>query len=209
MKFLEFFDWTDALLTETEKQPVEDLVVEYHNNFATHRTDNGMNTEFKVKLTPKDDKAVYSQNLPMPMHLKEHLIVDLILMHKYQMVTVLLFSQYASPILHRAHSTENYVSLWISGKSTPLLQTIILTLKTQSALCQMQHNTWQGNVFSASLIALRLLTVCRWRTNGQWKCLQSILPVELLPTGGLHKVLANWCLPFELLARVHGPGCQR
>ena len=29
-----------------------------------------MNTEFKVKLTPKDDKGVYSQSLPMPIHLR-------------------------------------------------------------------------------------------------------------------------------------------
>ena len=44
--------------------------------------DIGMNTEFKVKVTPKDDKAVYSQNLPMPIHLKEDLIVELALMRK-------------------------------------------------------------------------------------------------------------------------------
>ena len=57
-----------------------------------------MNTEFKVKLTPRDDKAVYSQNLPMPIHLKEDLIVELALMHKYGIITVLPFSKYASPI---------------------------------------------------------------------------------------------------------------
>ena len=57
-----------------------------------------MNTEFKVKLIPKDDKAVYSQSLPMPIHLKEDLIVELALMHKYGIITVLPFSKYASPI---------------------------------------------------------------------------------------------------------------
>ena len=57
-----------------------------------------MNTEFKVRLTPKDDKAVYSQSLPMPIHLKEDLIVELALMHKYGIITVLPFSKYASPI---------------------------------------------------------------------------------------------------------------
>ena len=57
-----------------------------------------MNTEFKVKLTPKDDKAVYSHSLPMPIQLKEDLIVELALMHKYGIVTVLPFSKYASPI---------------------------------------------------------------------------------------------------------------
>ena len=97
-KFLTRFDWTDTLLTEMEKQAIENILVEYHDIFARHRMDIGMNTEFKVKLTPKDDKAVYSQSLPMPIHLKEDLIVELALMHKYGIITVLPFSKYASPI---------------------------------------------------------------------------------------------------------------
>ena len=97
-EFLKRFDWTDTLLTETEKQAVEDILVEYYDIFARHRMDFGMNTEFKVKLTPKDDKAVYSQSLPMPIHLKEDLIVELALMHKYGIITVLPFSKYTSPI---------------------------------------------------------------------------------------------------------------
>ena len=97
-KLLKRFNWTDTLLTETEKQAVEDILVEYHDIFARHRMDIGMNTEFKVKLTRKDDKSVYSQNLPMPIHLKEDLIVELALMHKYGIITVLPFSKYASPL---------------------------------------------------------------------------------------------------------------
>ena len=57
-----------------------------------------MNTKFKVKLTPNDDKTVYSQSLPIPIYLKEDLIVELALKHKYGIITVLLFSKYASPI---------------------------------------------------------------------------------------------------------------
>ena len=56
-----------------------------------------MNTELKVKLTPKDDKAVYRRNLPMPIQLKEDLIVQLTLMHKYGIITVLEFSKYGGP----------------------------------------------------------------------------------------------------------------
>ena len=97
-EFLKRFDWTDTLLNENEKRTVEDILVEYHDIFARHRMDIGMNTEFKVRLTPKDDKAVYSQSLPMPIHLKEDLIVELALMHKDGIITVLPFSKYASPI---------------------------------------------------------------------------------------------------------------
>ena len=98
IKFLKRFDWTNTLLLETEKQAIENILVEYHDIIARHRMDIGMNTEFMVKLTPKDDKAVYSQSLPMPIHLKEDLIIELALMRKYGIITVLPFSKYASPI---------------------------------------------------------------------------------------------------------------
>ena len=57
-KLLKRFDWTDKLLAETGKQAIEDTLVQYHDIFARHRIDIGRNTEFKVKLTPKDDKSV-------------------------------------------------------------------------------------------------------------------------------------------------------
>ena len=41
----------------------------------------------------------------MPIHLKEDLIVELALMHKYGIITVLPFSKYASPIF--AHRRPN------------------------------------------------------------------------------------------------------
>ena len=98
VEVLKRFDSTDTLLTETEKQAVEAILVEYHDILAKHRKDIGMNTELKVRLTPRDDKAAYSQNLPMPIHLKEDLIVELALMHKYGIITLLPFSKNASPI---------------------------------------------------------------------------------------------------------------
>ena len=149
-KFLKRFDWTNTLLTEMEKQAIEDILIEYHDIFARRRLDIGMNTEFKVKLTPKDDKAVYNQSLPRPIHLKEDLIVELALMHKHGIITVLPFSKYASPIFAQRKPTENYVSLWTYEKSTVWLRMTILTIIIQLALCQTQHNTWQGSHCSAN-----------------------------------------------------------
>ena len=60
--------------------------------------DIGMNTGFKLKITPKDQKVVYSQSLPITIHLTKDLIVESALMHKYRIITVLSFSKYASPI---------------------------------------------------------------------------------------------------------------
>ena len=116
-KYLKRFDWTDTLLTEVEKQAIEDILVDYHGIFARHRKDIGMNTEFKVKFTPKDDTAVFSQSLPMSILLKGNLIVELALMHKYGIITVLPFSKYASPIIAQRNPNGKCISLWISGKS--------------------------------------------------------------------------------------------
>ena len=59
-KILKLFGWTDTLHTETDKQAMEDILVDYLDIFARHRMDIELNTEFKVKLAPKDDKVVYS-----------------------------------------------------------------------------------------------------------------------------------------------------
>ena len=97
-RFLKRFNWDDTLLKTDEQGMVEEILVEYHDIFARHRMDVGMNTEFTVKLTPKNDKPVYSQSLPMPIHVKEDVLVELALMHKYGIITVLPYSKYASPI---------------------------------------------------------------------------------------------------------------
>ena len=92
--FPKWFDCTDTLLTQTEEQAkaIEEIQVDYHDIFARHRMDIGMNTEFKVKLTPRNYNALYSQSLPRPIRLKENLIVELALMYKYGVITVLPFS---------------------------------------------------------------------------------------------------------------------
>ena len=104
--FLKRIHWTDTLLTYAEKQANRDFLVDYHDLFARHRMDIGMNTQFKGKLTPKDDKTVYSQNLPMLIHLRQNPVVKLPLMHKYGNITVLPFSKYASLIFAQRKPNE-------------------------------------------------------------------------------------------------------
>ena len=66
-----------------------------------------MNKEFKVILTRKDDKAVNSQIQPIPILLKEDLIDETVLMHKYAIITVLPLSKYGSPILAQRLANGN------------------------------------------------------------------------------------------------------
>ena len=96
--FLSNFDWTDTTLNPEEQKQIEEILIEFHDIFARHRFDIGTNREFKVKLTPNDDRPAYSQSLPTPINLKDDITVELALLHKYGIITTLLFSKYASPI---------------------------------------------------------------------------------------------------------------
>ena len=75
--------------------------MEFHDIFARHRFDIGINTEFKVQLTPLDNRPALSRSLPAPFNLKDDILVELDLLHKYGIITTLLFSKYASPIFAR------------------------------------------------------------------------------------------------------------
>ena len=97
-QFLSNFNWTDSTLQPDAKQDVEDLLVEFYDIFARHRFDIGINTEFKVHLTPLDNGLAYSQSLPAPINLKGDILGELALRHKYRIITSLPFSKNASPI---------------------------------------------------------------------------------------------------------------
>ena len=84
---------------------MEDIVVEDQDSFVRHRMEIVVNTEFKVTLTPKDNKSVY--NLPMPIHPKEDLIVELAFMQINGIITVLPFSKYVSLIFAQKKSNGN------------------------------------------------------------------------------------------------------
>ena len=96
--FLDSFDWNDTTLTHFERQKVGKLLVEFHDIFARHRFDVGTNREFKVKLTPNDDRPADSQNLPTIINLKDDIMAELALLHKYGIITTLPFSKYTSPV---------------------------------------------------------------------------------------------------------------
>ena len=86
------------MLQHHEIKQIEALLAEFHDIFARPRFDIGINEEFTVKLTPKDESPAYSQSLPTPVNLKDDILVGLALLHKYGIITTLPFSKYASPI---------------------------------------------------------------------------------------------------------------
>ena len=98
MNFLKNFNWDESLLTPSQQLQVEELLVKYNSIFARHRFHIGMNTDFKVKLTPQHQEPVYSQSLPTPTNLKDDLLVEFALMQEYGIITTLPHSKYSSPI---------------------------------------------------------------------------------------------------------------
>ena len=115
-QFLSNFDWADSTLQPEAKQAVENLLVEFHDIFARHRFDLGINTEFKVQLAPLDTRPAYSQSLPAPINLKDDTLVELALLHKYGIITTLTFSKYASPIFAQRNQMGNYAFRLTYGK---------------------------------------------------------------------------------------------
>ena len=73
--FLQQFDWSRSALTAEQIQEVQELLVEYNDNFAKHRIDVGYNTELKVKLIPELDSPVYVQGPPTPIRLRDEILV--------------------------------------------------------------------------------------------------------------------------------------
>ena len=81
-KFLDTFKWEGSQIEGNDKKQLEQTIIEYNDIFARHRLDIGINNNFKVKLTPKDERPIYTQNLPVRINLKEDLTVELALMHR-------------------------------------------------------------------------------------------------------------------------------
>ena len=104
-EFLKKFSWDTCVLSNDQKEELEEFLVEYHDVFAKHRFDVGYNTELKIKLTPEHPLPVYVQGPPTPIHLRDELLVELALLQYFNIITTLSHSKYSSPIfVHRKAS---------------------------------------------------------------------------------------------------------
>ena len=57
-----------------------------------------INTEFKLQLTPLDNRPAYSQRLLAPNNLKDDILEELAPLHKYGIITTVPSSKHAGPI---------------------------------------------------------------------------------------------------------------
>ena len=118
------------------KQTVENLLVEFHDIFARHRFDIGINTEFKVQLEPLDNRPAYSQSLPAPINLKDDILVELALLHNYTSTESSRHYPSANMLVqysHKGNQTGNYAFWLTSEKLTHLSRMITSTTTIRSA----------------------------------------------------------------------------
>ena len=112
--------------------------------------DIGINMETKEKITAEDDKVVYSQSLPMPIHLKEDRNVEFSQMHNWGITTVLPFSKYASSMFEKRKPNGKFRLLVDLRKNSSLIADDSTKKNTQLATCQTHYNIWQGSLYSAN-----------------------------------------------------------
>ena len=160
-QFLSNFDWTDSTLQPEAKQAVEDLLVDFYDTFARHRSDIGINTAFKVQLTPLDNRPSHSQSLPASINLKDEIVVELALLHKYGIITTLLFSKYAGLIFAQRKPNGKQcllVDFW--KKNTPIADDYINNNHPVSTLTDAAQNMAGKNLF------------CKLDCSQAYQCLQ-------------------------------------
>ena len=161
------FKWTDSLITGKDRDNLENTIVDFHDIFARHRLDIGMNTQFKVSLTPKNDKPVYTQSLPVPINLKDDLTVELALMHRYGIVTILPFSKYASPIFAQRKPNGKLRLLVDLRKINALIADDYINNNHPVSTLSDAAQHLAGKNLSANSTAPRHTTTSKWQTKGQ------------------------------------------
>ena len=139
-KFLDMFQWEGSRIETDDRKQLEQTIIEYNDIFARHRLDIGINNSFKVKLTPKNERPIYTQSLPVPINLKEDLTVESALLHRYGIITTLPFSKYASPIFAQRKPNGKLRLLVDLRKINALISDDYINNNHPVSNCQMQLN---------------------------------------------------------------------
>ena len=195
---LKRFHWTDTLLTKSEEQAIEIVLVDYHYIFARHRMDIGMNTELKLRLTRRDDKSVYSEHLSTSIHLKGDLFVELVPMHKYGIITVLPFSNYTSLIFAKRKSNGK-IRLLVDLRKINSLSAEYYTYNNHPVSTlpdTAQHLAGKSLFYKLNCSqAYHCLQMAAQRSG---EVLAFKFSSKLSPTKDVRKALSNLCLPFQV-----------
>ena len=111
LEFLKKLPWETCVISADQKRQFEDFLVEYHDVFAKHHFD----TEFKIKLMPEHPIQVYIQGPPAPIHLRDEILIEFVLLQTFNIITLLSDSKHSNPIfVHRIPSCKLRVLIDLS-----------------------------------------------------------------------------------------------
>ena len=168
--FLSNFDWTDSTLDQQTQASREDLLVQFNEVFARHRFDIGIKKDYKVKLTPVDERAALSHSLPVPLNLKEDIMAELALLHKYGIIRTLPYSKYASPIFAQRKPKEKLRLLFDLRKINNFISdNYIIKNHPISTLADAAQHMAQKKFF-ANWIVHRRITAFKTLTKDEQRC---------------------------------------
>ena len=102
------FDGTQSKSDKHARQAIGQLLIEFKDIFAKQGFEIGINKDFKVEMTPIAESLAYGQNLPTPINLKEHMTVDLALLHEHSIFTTVPINDYSILFLRKENRTVNY-----------------------------------------------------------------------------------------------------
>ena len=147
---------------------MKDALVSYHSVFARHRFDIGINTEFKIKLTPKHDEPVWTRSLPTPINLREDLLVELALMQEYDIITTLPHSKYSSPLFAQRKPNGKLRLLVDLRRINHLIKNDYNEHNHPVSTLEDAAQHMAGKRYFSTLTALKHTFAFRWQTNSQF-----------------------------------------
>ena len=178
-EFLTNFQWEQSILNPHGRQKIEALLVKYRDIFASQKLDIGINTEFKIKLTPKHDEPVYARSLPTPTNMKDDLLVELALMQEYGVITTLPYSKYSLPIFAQRKPNGNL--------------RILVDLRRINHLLKNDYNQHNHQVTTMADEAQHMAGkryFCKLDCSQAYHCLQMAQSVQLLAFNFRRKTFA-------------------
>ena len=194
-EFLKKFSWDTCVLSNAQKEKLEEFLVENHDVFVKHRFDVGYNTEQKIKLTPEHPLFVYVQGPSAPIHLCDELSVELALLQFFIIITTLSHPKYSSPI---------FVHRKASGKMR-----ILLDLRRVNHLLRhdcLNSNFTTSNMTDATIHFAGKKLFSKLDCSQAYHCVQMAddLPVQLLAFNFASRTFAYTCLAQGLNKSVTG-----
>ena len=122
-QFLSKFDSRDSTLKADAKQATEALLIEFHNIFAPHRFDIELlqSSQCNSHLYTIGMGLLIAEAFQAPINLNDEILTEIVLLHKYGIITTLPVCKLASPIFEQKKPKGKLRLMVDIGKTNTIL----------------------------------------------------------------------------------------